>query len=188
MLFRRGVQFGRLNTAPEVFEALSLASNGSGWMHEVVQYGLQMLEGRAVPPVSCHNSSKSKSRLTLSMHHVTVPSRTPSEGTTADPVSDEDDPNESRYLGQNSIAALLSEETRAGETVIDGEQDVIRKDIMPILGLQISSAPYPFMSKEHMDKIRPDIAPALPSDREVLKYVHPLVASPSRRMIGADLS
>lgn len=83
--------------------------------------------------------------------------------------TDEEDPNESRYLGQNSIAAFLSEETRAGEPAVDGEQDVIRKDIMPILGLQISSAPYPFMSKEHMDRIRLDIAAALPTDREVLK-------------------
>jgi len=82
---------------------------------------------------------------------------------------DEEDPNESRYLGQNSIAAFLSEETRAGEPSADGEQDVIRKDIMPILGLQISTAPYPFMSKEHMDKIRLDIAAALPSDKDVLK-------------------
>jgi hypothetical protein len=40
---------------------------------------------------------------------------------------------------------------------------------MPILGLQISSAPYPFMSPSHMDKIRQDIAAALPSDREILK-------------------
>lgn len=83
---------------------------------------------------------------------------------------DDDDPNESRYLGQNSIAAFLSEETNAGAPV-EGDHDVIRQDIMPILGLQISSAPYPFMSKEHMDKIRSDIAAALPSDREVLKYV-----------------
>lgn len=83
---------------------------------------------------------------------------------------DEEDPNESRYLGQNSIAAFLSEEAQAGESLADGEQDVIRKDIMPILGLQISSASYPFMSREHMDKIRLDIAAALPSDRDVLKY------------------
>ena len=82
---------------------------------------------------------------------------------------DEEDPNESRYLGQNSIAAFLSEEAQAGEPNADGEQDVIRKDIMPILGLQISSASYPFMSREHMDKIRLDIAASLPSDREVLK-------------------
>jgi hypothetical protein len=87
----------------------------------------------------------------------------------ANDISDEDDPNESRYLGQNSIAAFLSEEARSGQQSGDGEQDVIRKDIMPILGLQISTAPYPFMSKEHMDKIRLDIAAALPSDRDVLK-------------------
>ncbi|KAG0647645.1 Repressor of drug resistance 1 [Hyphodiscus hymeniophilus] len=84
-------------------------------------------------------------------------------------TTDDDDPDESRYLGQNSIAAFLSEETQAGEPSADGEQDVIRKDIMPILGLQISSAPYPFMSKEHMEKIRHDIGAALPSDRDVLK-------------------
>lgn len=82
---------------------------------------------------------------------------------------DDEDPNESRYLGQNSIAAFLSDETGAGEPAVDGDQDDIRKDIMPILGLQTSSAPYPFMSKDHMDKIRQDIAAALPSDRDVLK-------------------
>jgi len=80
-------------------------------------------------------------------------------------------------LGQNSIAAFLSEETTAAQPSADGEQDVIRKDIMPILGLQVSSASYPFMSKEHMDKIRHDIASALPSDRDVLKLVIP-VGSP----------
>lgn len=81
-------------------------------------------------------------------------------------LSDDEDPNESRYLGQNSIAAFLSEEAR---TPGQGDKDVIRQDIMPILGLQISTAPYPFMSKDHMDKIRLDIAAALPSDRDVLK-------------------
>lgn len=81
-------------------------------------------------------------------------------------LSDDEDPNESRYLGQNSIAAFLSEEARAPG---QDDKDVIRQDIMPILGLQISTAPYPFMSKDHMDKIRQDIAAALPSDRDVLK-------------------
>ncbi len=90
---------------------------------------------------------------------------------------DDEEPNESRYLGQNSITAFLSEETRAGQASADGEQDVIRKDIMPILGLQISTAPYPFMSKEHMDKIRLDIAAALPSDRDVLKSVSGILAT-----------
>ncbi|KAF7926207.1 uncharacterized protein EAE98_006502 [Botrytis deweyae] len=84
-------------------------------------------------------------------------------------TTEEDDPNESRYLGQNSIAAFLSEEAQIGSSPGEGEHDVIRKDIMPILGLQISTAPYPFMSKEHMDKIRHDIAMALPSDKDVLK-------------------
>lgn len=95
----------------------------------------------------------------------------PGRGYDANPTLpiEEDDPNESRYLGQNSIAALLSEETGVGAPTVDGDQDVIRKDIMPILGLQISSAPYPFMSRDHMDMIRHNIAPALPSDRDVLK-------------------
>ncbi len=79
-------------------------------------------------------------------------------------------------MGQNSIAAFLNEETRAGEASAAGEQDVIRKDIMPILGLQISTAPYPFMSQQHMDKIRSEIAAALPSGREVLKYEYFLYA------------
>jgi hypothetical protein len=89
----------------------------------------------------------------------------------ADKAIDDEDLNESRYLGQNSIAAFLAEEARTGEPCAEGDQDVIRKDIMPILGLQVSSAPYPFMSKDHMDKIRHDIGSALPSDRDVLKYV-----------------
>ncbi|TAQ90966.1 hypothetical protein B7494_g736 [Chlorociboria aeruginascens] len=84
-------------------------------------------------------------------------------------TTEDEEADESRYLGQNSIAAFLSEETRAGQSPGDGEHDVIRDDIMPILGLQISSAPYPLMGKEHMDKIRQDIATALPSDRDVLK-------------------
>lgn len=105
-------------------------------------------------------------------------------------IPDDVEPNESRYLGQNSIAAFLKEEAKAGEPSADSEHEVIRQDIMPILGLQISSAPYPFMSHEHMDKIRQDIAAALPQDREVLKYVsvslpnkkiaHNLVPGPSK--------
>src|ERR1700722_20042248 len=89
--------------------------------------------------------------------------------TDADGHLEDEGTNESRYLGQNSIAAFLTEEARAGEPSIDGDQDVIRKDIMPILGLQISTSPYPFMSQDDMDKIRRGIASALPSNREVLK-------------------
>lgn len=92
----------------------------------------------------------------------------PSESSADDQLEDEGT-TESRYLGQNSIAAFLTEEVRAGEPSADGDQDVIRKDIMPILGLQISTAPYPFMSQEDMDKIRLEITTALPSNREVLK-------------------
>ena len=89
----------------------------------------------------------------------------------ADGQIEDEATNESRYLGQNSIAAFLSEEARAGEPSVTGDQDVIKKDIMPILGLQISTSPYPFMSQEDMDKIRQQIASALPPNREVLKYV-----------------
>jgi hypothetical protein len=70
-----------------------------------------------------------------------------------DRTSDEEDPNEAR----------------SGEQLGTDEHDVIRKDIMPILGLQISTDPYPFLSKTHMDKIRHDIGAALPSDKEILK-------------------
>jgi hypothetical protein len=100
-----------------------------------------------------------------------------SERAKTDPILDDEDPNESRYLGQNSIAAFLNEETRVGEPLADGDQDVIRKDIMPILGLQVSTASYPFMSKEHMDKIRHDISAAMPPDREVLKSVFSSIIS-----------
>jgi hypothetical protein len=89
--------------------------------------------------------------------------------TDADIQIDDDDSTESRYLGQNSIAAFLGEEARGGQSAEGGDPDSIRKDIMPILGLHISSAPYPFMSPSHMDKIRQDIAAALPSDRDILK-------------------
>ena len=88
--------------------------------------------------------------------------------------SQDEDVTESRYIGQNSIPALLSEEVQAQEIIGDGERDVIEKDVLPILGLQPSSAPYPFMSSEHMDKIRHDIARSLPSDKDVLKYVSPI--------------
>jgi hypothetical protein len=95
----------------------------------------------------------------------------PLSGTDADGQVEDEGTNESRYLGQNSIAAFLSEEARAGEPLVGDDQDVIKKDIMPILGLQISTAPYPFMSPEDMDKIQLHIASALPPSREVLKYV-----------------
>lgn len=88
--------------------------------------------------------------------------------------AEDEDPHESRYLGKNSIAAFLSEESHNGESVEDGEHDVIRKDIMPILGLQSSSASYPFMSTKHLDKIRQDIGASLPADRDVLKLAQTL--------------
>lgn len=99
----------------------------------------------------------------------------PHKDADADSRLEEEGTNESRYLGQNSIAAFLSEEARTGEPSVSSDQDVIKKDIMPILGLQISTSPYPFMSPEDMDKLRHQIATALPPNREVLKFVayHP---------------
>lgn len=95
-------------------------------------------------------------------------------GTMIDLYPDDLEPNESRYLGQNSIAAFVNEEAIVNQPT-DQEHQGIRQDIMPILGLQTSSAPYPFMAKDHMDKIRGDIAAALPSDREVLKYADRMI-------------
>lgn len=105
-----------------------------------------------------------------SAHHLSITPDPPSDADANSETEDEGS-NESRYLGQNSIAAFLSEEARAGEPSVGGDQDVIKKDIMPILGLQISTSPYPFMSPDDMDKIRQHIASVLPPNREVLKYV-----------------
>lgn len=133
--------------------------------------GLQVrnFKSRAYGTISPRLHVKASGRLSHVIFFLCPSSRVSSGEAKANRDIDEEDTNESRYLGQNSIAAFLSEETRAGELIADGEQDVIRKDIMPILGLQISSAPYPFMSKEHMDNIRLEIVAALPSAREVLK-------------------
>lgn len=74
----------------------------------------------------------------------------------------------SRYLGQNSIPALLREQTSPNEP--EQGVDTIRQDMRSILGLD-NTAPFPLMSARHLDRMTHDISTELPSDREVMKYV-----------------
>lgn len=74
----------------------------------------------------------------------------------------------SRYLGQNSIPALLREQSSPYEHQ-EGGVEYIRQDMRSILGLD-TSAPFPLMSSRHLDRLTIDIAAELPSDREVMKY------------------
>ncbi|KAL1872437.1 hypothetical protein VTK73DRAFT_1515 [Phialemonium thermophilum] len=71
-----------------------------------------------------------------------------------------------RYLGQNSIPALLREQANPYEQ--QRGVDTIRQDMRSILGLD-NTAPFPLMSGRHLDKMTQDIAAELPSDREVMK-------------------
>lgn len=73
----------------------------------------------------------------------------------------------SRYVGQNSIPALLRDQPSPMET--KGGVD-IRRDMRPILGLD-NSAAFPLTSAKHLDRMTQDIFTQLPSDREVMKYV-----------------
>ncbi|KAJ3499292.1 hypothetical protein NLG97_g451 [Lecanicillium saksenae] len=78
---------------------------------------------------------------------------------------DETEPVSDRYVGQNSIPALLREQS----TSSDKNDNVdIRRDMRSILGLD-NSAPFPLMSQQHMHRIAQDISTELPSDREVMK-------------------
>ncbi|KAH9903553.1 fungal-specific transcription factor domain-containing protein [Xylariomycetidae sp. FL2044] len=70
----------------------------------------------------------------------------------------------SRYVGQNSIPALLRDQPSPIETK-DGID--IRRDMRPILGLD-NSAPFPLMSSKHLDRLTQDIFTELPPDREVM--------------------
>lgn len=82
----------------------------------------------------------------------------------------EDEPESleiSRYVGQNSIPALLRDQPSPIETK-DGVD--IRRDMRPILGLD-NSAPFPLMSSKHLDRLTQDIFSELPSDREVMMLV-----------------
>ena len=70
-----------------------------------------------------------------------------------------------RYVGQNSIPALLRDQPSPIETK-DGVD--IRRDMRPIFGLE-NSAPFPLMSSRHLPRMTQDIFSELPSDREVMK-------------------
>ncbi|KAL2128098.1 hypothetical protein VTI74DRAFT_9739 [Chaetomium olivicolor] len=74
-----------------------------------------------------------------------------------------DNTETTRYVGQNSIPALLREQTAANEP-----QEGIRQDMRSLLGLD-NSAPFPLMSSRHLDRLTSDISSELPSDREVMK-------------------
>ncbi|KAL8409887.1 hypothetical protein RB594_008106 [Gaeumannomyces avenae] len=72
----------------------------------------------------------------------------------------------SRYLGQNSIPAILREQLPQ-----NGQQEEvihIRQEMRSILGLD-TSAPFPLMSRRHLDRMTMEIVSELPSDREVMK-------------------
>jgi len=97
---------------------------------------------------------------------------------------DSDSCEVTRYLGQNSIPALLKEQTspNAEEEGIE----VIRHDMRSIFGLD-NSAPFPLMSATHLDRLTKDVASELPADREVMKCVSvALWLGPSRRLRGLE--
>ncbi len=70
-----------------------------------------------------------------------------------------------RYLGQNSIPALLREQSSPNDKADSVD---IRRDMRSILGLD-TSAPFPLMSSQHLHRLARDISTELPSDREVIK-------------------
>ncbi|KAG5982042.1 hypothetical protein E4U55_002390 [Claviceps digitariae] len=78
---------------------------------------------------------------------------------------DDSEPAGDRYLGQNSIPALLREQSSSNEK---NDSVDIRQDMRSILGLD-TSAPFPLMSSQHLHKLGQDISAELPSDREVMK-------------------
>lgn len=89
-----------------------------------------------------------------------------------------------RYLGQNSIPALLREQSSTNSQT-EGV-DHIRQDMRSILGLD-NSAPFPLMSSRHLEKLTADISAELPSDREVYKYVRLWHSSPPSSIISDSL-
>ncbi|KND86978.1 putative transcriptional regulatory protein [Tolypocladium ophioglossoides CBS 100239] len=78
---------------------------------------------------------------------------------------DESESMGDRYLGQNSIPALLREQSSSNDK---SDSVDIRRDMRSILGLD-TSAPFPLMSSQHLHKLAQDISAELPSDREVVK-------------------
>lgn len=98
------------------------------------------------------------------------------------PISVEPESAEvTRYLGQNSIPALLREQSSPDDRM--ESVDHVRQDMRSILGLD-NSAPFPLMSSRHLERMTVDISAELPSDREVYKYAflmsiphHPALAN-----------
>ncbi|KAF7551189.1 hypothetical protein G7Z17_g5198 [Cylindrodendrum hubeiense] len=78
---------------------------------------------------------------------------------------DEQESAGDRYLGQNSIPALLREQS---SPMTKNDNVDIRQDMRSILGLD-TSAPFPLMSAHHLQRMTQDISNELPSDREVMK-------------------
>ncbi|KAI6783971.1 putative thiamine repressible regulatory protein [Emericellopsis cladophorae] len=81
---------------------------------------------------------------------------------------EESDAVPDRYMGQNSIPALLREQSSPTDRI---DRVDIRQDMRPILGLE-TSAPFPLMSSQHLKRLAQDISTELPSDREVWKLFH----------------
>lgn len=79
---------------------------------------------------------------------------------------EEADVGTDRYLGQNSIPALLREQSSPTDK---NDRVDIKQDMRSILGLD-TSAPFPLMSSVHLQRLTQDIYTELPSDREVMKY------------------
>ncbi|CAK7200251.1 hypothetical protein SEUCBS139899_002942 [Sporothrix eucalyptigena] len=105
-----------------------------------------------------HSPSSSEGRRTTSLEPA------------GDTIRVDSDANEmSRYLGQNSIPALLREQ--ASPSHQEEGVEYIRQDMRSILGLD-NSAPFPLMSSRHLDRLTLDISAELPSDREVMKLFH----------------
>lgn len=84
------------------------------------------------------------------------------------PPAEPENAEVSRYLGQNSIPALLREQLPQNEQQESAMH--IRQEMRSILGLD-TSAPFPLMSRRHLDRLTLEIASELPSDREVMKSV-----------------
>ncbi|KAH8673532.1 fungal-specific transcription factor domain-containing protein [Xylariales sp. PMI_506] len=70
-----------------------------------------------------------------------------------------------RYIGENSIPAILREQPSPIETRNGVD---IRHDLRSIWGMD-NSAPFPLMSTRHLDRMTQEISSELPSDREVIK-------------------
>ncbi|KAB5511625.1 fungal-specific transcription factor domain-containing protein [Coniochaeta sp. 2T2.1] len=71
-----------------------------------------------------------------------------------------------KYLGQNSIPALMREQYSPSEPLKHVEH--IPQDMRSVLGFD-NTAPFPLMSPRHLNRMTLDISSEAPSDREVMK-------------------